>query len=238
MSGSISDFISNNPNAGYISQTETGYNIPSGLLGALGYAESTLGANDTGGNAGGWGQFIQSTWNSVGGGDIMDDQQNITNSGAYLSQLYGQTGSWVTALQRYGTLPSNLNGLNPAQSNVLSLAQQADAGGGGSQTSASFVDPETGAVVNTGQLGGGNPLYNAGGAAGNAAAPAITTIANDFTAVLTWFKSLNPSDLLLAVAIVIIAILMLIFGIGDLVFGKSAKEVIQVAGSTIKSGVE
>lgn len=237
MSGFISNFIANNPLSDYISQTEQGYNIPSGLLGGLGYAESTLGANDTGGNVGGWGQFIPSTWNMMGGGNIMDDQQNITNSGAYLSQLYGQTGSWVTALQKYGTLPGDLTNLNSGQQNVLGIAQQADAGGG-SGSSGGSVDPITGFATddNGNPTGGGTILAGQSQGTLIAGNTALTTLAGDINGVYNWLKKLSPSDIALAIIVVVVAVIMLIFGLADLVFGKSAKEVIQVATSAVKSG--
>lgn len=117
---------------GSISAAEQAYGLPSGLLSAQLNAES--GFNPTAYNpasgASGIAQFIPSTASQFNINPL-DPLQSINAAAQYDAQLYQKTGSWVGALQLYGTLPFNLNSLNPAQQQVLGIAQASDSGSGG-----------------------------------------------------------------------------------------------------------
>lgn len=131
MSGTVSS-----PYAGIISQSEQQYGVPNGLLGALLNQESSMNPtafNPAGPNGGAYGiaQFTPPTAAALGVNPL-DPTSAINGAAQYLSQLYQKTGSWVSALQGYGTLPSNLSTMTSGQQTVYNAAVQADAANSGS----------------------------------------------------------------------------------------------------------
>lgn len=110
-------------------QAATQFGIPPDLFVAQINQESGFNpsAFNPASGASGIAQFIPSTASAFGI-DPFDPQQSLTAAAQYDAQLYQQTGSYVTALQRYGTLPGDLSLATPSQTALANLAQSADAG--------------------------------------------------------------------------------------------------------------
>lgn len=147
------------------------YGVPSSLFQQLITGESGWNPNAVSSTGAlGLGQVLPSTANAPGygvgsyGGDLTDPQGNLDFSANYLSALYGQTGSWVDAINRY------TGGQAPAS--TIAAAMAADGSGSGGFTNApGFADnplnydPTTGIVTpNSGAAGAG--LGDPGSAAG------------------------------------------------------------------------
>jgi hypothetical protein len=135
------------------------YSVPSTLLYALIGQESSFNPNAQNGNASGIAQFMPGTASEYGV-DTSDANSSIIGAALYLSDLYNQTGSWASAVQAYGTVPSN-GSLTTGQQNVLNIAQSLDNGvtasagsTDGNATDASY-GPTTNATV--GASGATNP---------------------------------------------------------------------------------
>lgn len=130
------------------------YGVPTQLFLAQigqesGWNASAAGSVTSGGTPVGLGQFMPATAAQFHINPL-DPQQSLDAAAQYDAQLYQQTGSWLTALQKYGTLPTS--NLTASQSSVASLATAADGGS---------------APANTG--------VNVGATGGTAAAPGATS---------------------------------------------------------------
>lgn len=89
--------------------------------------ESGFNPNATNGNAAGIAQFMPATAISMGVADRYDASQALYGAAAYDKQLYDQTGSWQTVVQRYGTVGGG-GPVNAGQTTVFNDAMAADAG--------------------------------------------------------------------------------------------------------------
>lgn len=149
MSGNLSSFLP------VIGQASQAYGVPAPLLAAQLQQESSfnpLAYNPLSG-ATGIAQFLPSTASSLGI-DPTDPVQSIFGAAQYDAQLYQKSGSWLSALQSYGTIPS-AGPLTPGQQQVAAIAQAADQGGLGG-----FFNPDMAlGGANTGAGSGGNSSF-------------------------------------------------------------------------------
>ena len=113
------------------------YGVPQSLFEAQLGQESSWNPNAVNGTAAGIAQFEPGTAQQFGI-DPYNPSQAIPAAAQYDSQLYQQTGSWVQALQGYGTLPAS-GGLSSGQQGVFNLAQAADGGGAYGGAAPSFL---------------------------------------------------------------------------------------------------
>lgn len=100
------------------------YGVPEPLLGAQLMQESSFNPNAQNGNALGIAQFMPGTAAQYGVNPL-DPVSSIWGAAQYDSNLFQQTGSWVGALQGYGSLPSS-GPLSSGQQGLLSVAQGYD----------------------------------------------------------------------------------------------------------------
>lgn len=114
----------------YIQGASNQYGVPSNFLNALIQQESSFNPYAQNGSAYGIAQFIPSTAQQYGV-DVTDPQSSIYGAAHYLSDLYQQTGSWVSAANRYGTIPSSVSSMTTGQQNVYNVASNLDASGTG-----------------------------------------------------------------------------------------------------------
>ncbi len=211
MSGSfIQNYISGSPFAAFIQNTEQSLGIPSGLLGAQLYQESTLGTQA--GNGGGIGQFIPSTAAQYGI-NVNDPYSGISGAGTYLTQLYNKLGSWTSSLQAYGTLPKDLSGnLTAGQQYVLGIAQQADG--------------------TAGAAGNSSPSQTEGGTTSQ------TSAASGAPTWGTWLLNQlgvgSLSNFALRLFVFFIVLVLVFLGVADLAFGMSPKQAVR----SVAKGVE
>ena len=80
------------------------------------------------GNAAGIAQFVPDTAKRYGISDVYDPVQSLWGAGGYLKDLYGKTGNWTEALQKYGTLSSWGGTLTKAQQSLKELSDSLGAG--------------------------------------------------------------------------------------------------------------
>jgi hypothetical protein len=200
---SIDDYIANSPYSDYIAQTEQQYGIPSGLLGGVLYAESTLGKYGSQGNGGGIGQFIPSTARQYGV-DTSNDYSGISGAGRYLSSLYSRSGSWLSSVQGYGTLPTDVSGgLNAGQQHVYGLAHAADGGTSGTSNDVydGSLNPRPGEQVNQ-----------------NSSSGIVSKVEQFFFNYM--------SSIALRIFAFILGAIFLVIGIAALAFGSSPKQTV------------
>lgn len=116
-----------------IANVEQNNGIPSGLLSSLLAQESSFNpdAYNPSSGAEGIAQIIPSTAADPGYGispvDPTNPAASISFAGQYLTALQQATGSWLNAVQAYGTVPSS-GPLTSGQQNVASAASAADNG--------------------------------------------------------------------------------------------------------------
>ncbi len=199
MSGALTS-----PYSGVIGQAEQTYGVPTGLLGSLLNQESSmnpLAYNPAGPGGGAYGiaQFTPPTAAALGVNPL-DPTSSINGAAQYLSQLQQQTGSWVSALQSYGTLPSNLSTMTSGQQTVYNAAVQADSASGGSYSLLSGNDTAFPASGPSATLGGVT-------AAGSQAAGQIGGAVKGFF-----------SDTMLRIGVGILSIALVVIGTASLAF--------------------
>ena len=212
---SIPAYISQSQYLPQISNTENQLGIPSGLLAGLLYAESGLGIAGNQGNGGGIGQFTVAT-GATYNVDPGNDLSGIAGSGQYLADLHAGNGSWVTSLQQYGTLPNDLTVLNPGQEYAYKIAASADG-----------TNPNTPAG-NTPEGNGYDTTQPPATNSGYSFADFTKSVLNHipFGSVIgTFFEH---------VGIYIIALVLIVLGVADLVFGQSPTQV----GNTIRKAIK
>lgn len=208
-----------------IQSVEQKYSMPSGLLSAQLMAESGMNPtayNPAAGGAYGIAQFQPATAEQFGVNPL-DPASSINGAGQYMSQLYQSTGSWVSALQKYGTLPSDLGNLNQGQQTVYSIASNADAQAAGSGS----YNPLSGADTAFPAPGVGQSATLSGTVAAGAQA------AHSLASPSTWFGFL--SDWGLRIVVGIVAILCIGIGSAALAFKSEA---VQSTIRTVKEVVE
>lgn len=159
--------------------------------------------------ASGIAQFIPSTAAEFGI-DPMNPEQAIWAAAKYDAQLYKKYGSWLTALQRYGTLGPSASQRTLAEG--VPLAQAADAAAGASGVNKWFQDIF------------GRPLYV------EPSNPALQSGAQfpERTGVLGAIDKLTSADLwqrvgLVVLALIIIAGALYIFGTQQVSLTKMVK---------------
>lgn len=142
-----------NPFSTIIANAESSFGLPSGLLNAQIGQESSYNPNAVNGNAVGIAQFMPQTAAQYNVNPL-DPTSSINGAAQYMSDLYKKSGSWVSALQSYGTLPQDLNSMTSGQQNVYNIAAAADAqNGAGGYNILSGNDtafPATGPVATAG----------------------------------------------------------------------------------------
>ncbi len=126
-----------------IQQAAGAYGVPPQLLAAQLQQESGLNPaafNPTSG-ATGIAQFLPSTAAQMGVNPT-DPISSIWGAAQYDAQLYQQNGSWVGALQSYGTLPGQ-GSISSGQAQVWQIAQGLDQGGTGGSSGGGLagIDP-------------------------------------------------------------------------------------------------
>ena len=150
-------------------QTGVPANIIAGIIQNESGGQNTPGI----GNGGGLGQFLPSTWNSLGGGNVNNAQTNIDHIAQYLSQLHSQTNSWPLAVGAYyagsGSVMTHKNNLNyipnPQGGNSLTVQEYINHALGASNTS--YTTGASNTSLTSGMLSGigsavVNPILRAG----------------------------------------------------------------------------
>ncbi len=127
------------------------------------------------GNAAGIAQFVPETAARYGITNRYDPSQSLWGAGAYLSDLYDKTGSWVKTLKTYGTLSSWDGTLTNAQQNLKEIATALDKGLSLPDPSKIPVNPNDSTKGGTDWTRGGgivpiDQLYQKGKAAASSAA--------------------------------------------------------------------
>ena len=115
-----------------IGQSAGQYGVPANLFAAQLMQESSLNPNafNASSGASGIAQFTPGTAAQFGVTNPFDPTQAVPAAAGYMSQLYQRTGSWLGALTRYGTLPSNPANYTSSQAQLAGLASSIDAQGG------------------------------------------------------------------------------------------------------------
>lgn len=222
--------------AAQIAQAASQYGVPDDLLYDQIAAESNFNPNAVNPSSGATGiaQILPTTAANPGYGiasvDPNDPAASINFAAQYDAALYNQTGSWTSALESYGTLPSSGGSMNTAQTNLFNAAQQAD--GGQSAVDDIFADPGNdlfSGVANT--LGtndgttystsatGGTTSGTTTGAAGTS--NTSSTGGCSWTSPGCWFSSFGSwaGNYLTAAGFVVVAIILIIGAV--YLFGRS-----------------
>lgn len=139
------------------------YGVPTLLFQQQLFQESQYNPAAQNGDAYGIAQFMPGTANDFGINPA-DPIQSIDAAAQYDSQLYQKTGSWLGAMQSYGTLPSS-GPLSTGQQIVANMAKALDANSSGSGSGAGGLPG--GLLGSSGAGAGGGTLGTLGSVAGN-----------------------------------------------------------------------
>jgi hypothetical protein len=187
------------------------WNIPVNLFEAQIAQESSFNPSAVNGSAVGIAQFIPSTASQFGI-DPNNPAQSLAAAAQYDNQLYQTTGTWLGALQGYGTLPAS-GPLTQSQSSLASLATSIDNTGfltGGALSSL---------VQSSGVLGGlGGAISGFLGDLTGGASSAVVSLA-------TWLE-----DVAVRAVLVFIGLVLIIGGIyllGQRGAGAAIREAVQ-----------
>ena len=147
MSGSLTTIDGANPYASTITSAANQYGVPANLLYGLIGQESSFNPYAQNGNASGIAQFMPGTAQQYGV-DVYNPTSSIYGAANYLSDLYNKTGSWVSAVTGYGTIPSS-GTMTAGQQSVYQTALAAD----GAVVSGGQTTGPSGTVTTTSLLG-------------------------------------------------------------------------------------
>lgn len=176
-------------------QAAAQYGVPTDLFEQQIQQESSFNPNAQNGSATGIAQFMPGTANELGI-DPSDPTQALYGAAEYDAQLYDQSGSWLSALTSYGTLPSDSNSYTPSQSSLAATATNADTSSGSGNSFWNFINEPIGSLIggSTGSALNSLTESSSSGAPGTATGSPSTisqfsNLLGDLTSGSTWQRA-------------------------------------------------